>query len=539
MILIHENIALTSENILKWPEIVSQKYKETMKKRAVSENRIRLIVEEILINGRAAGGDGIVCQLTLKKEFGNLYLELMAPGREYDPSEMQSERLVNSGFSRDILQRFNVVPKYEHFSRSGGINKLTLKLEKKPLKHLFLCLMILAFLLAVVGYYALANLFGANVVAAIGEVTVSLFNKLTAVIAGIATPLVFFAVLTGILGLGDANTFGKIGKKALGEMMLTYLLSGVIFGTLGGIFYWTGGQQMASGDILNQLTTLILDMIPGNLVEPFLNENDLQVITFSIFCGFVFLLLKKNLPTLEKACFELSSFFNKMISIVCNLLPLIVFLGIFNMLVADSFKEIARIYKMVLLFVLSGLLIAIILTIRSCITTKTPFKVIFKKQFAPLLIVLTTSSQVAALSEHMYCFKKKFGIESDFVDFALPLCVVTYMPCGAAFMGLTVFAAGELAGITVTMATLIKVVIVSIVVAIAAPPIPGSALAVMPIGFAACGIPNDIYPIAVVIGTIVGYFLPAFNCYCLQHKILVTGYKLGKVNLDALRKEEE
>ena len=59
----------------------------------------------------------------------------------------------------------------------------------------------------------------------------------------------------------------------------------------------------------------------------------------------------------------------------------------------------------------------------------------------------------------------------------------------------------------------------------AAPPIPGSAFAVMPILFSACGTDLSMMPLAVIVASTVGYFLPAMNGYCLQLELLMTAWK--------------
>ena len=78
--------------------------------------------------------------------------------------------------------------------------------------------------------------------------------------------------------------------------------------------------------------------------------------------------------------------------------------------------------------------------------------------------------------------------------------------------------------------TLVKLALVSIIVAIAAPPIPGSAFAVLPILFSACGTDASMMPLAIVVGSTVGYLLPAMNGYCLQQELLMTACKTGNIS---------
>lgn len=48
------------------------------------------------------------------------------------------------------------------------------------------------------------------------------------------------------------------------------------------------------------------------------------------------------------------------------------------------------------------------------------------------------------------------------------------------------------------------------------------------------GIPNDFFPIAILLGTILGYFLPMLNGYCLQLHMLITGKQLDMVDEEIL-----
>ena len=161
---------------------------------------------------------------------------------------------------------------------------------------------------------------------------------------------------------------------------------------------------------------------------------------------------------------------------------------------------------------------------------------LFKKQLPTTLINLTTSSQVSALPENIICCKEKFGISNRLVDFGLPLGIVIFMPCGTCFLGLTVWALADLAGLPVSVFQLIIIMIMAIIVGIAAPPIPGSALTVIPIMLSICNIPLDYYPVAIILGTILGYFLPLLNGFCLQLEMLIIADKLDMLDREVLRR---
>ena len=208
--------------------------------------------------------------------------------------------------------------------------------------------------------------------------------------------------------------------------------------------------------------------------------------------------------------------------------------GVVNLLLSDL-SQVINIYKMVLIFLVSAIILIGFMLIRTKISIKVPLKVIFKKQMATLMINLTTSSQVSALPEKMKCCKGKFGIDEKMVDFGLPLGIVVYMPCGAIFLGLATWSLANISATPIGFGEVIKICLISIIVAIAAPPIPGSACAVMPIIFSSCGIPNEVFPLAIIMATFIGYLLPAINGYCLQLELLMAAKKLGMVDMERLK----
>ena len=60
----------------------------------------------------------------------------------------------------------------------------------------------------------------------------------------------------------------------------------------------------------------------------------------------------------------------------------------------------------------------------------------------------------------------------------------------------------------------------------------------MPLMFSICGLSMDMYPLAVLMGTFIGYVLPAVNGYCMQLEVLLMAHKQGKIDVDLLKSRE-
>ncbi|MBO6242664.1 MAG: cation:dicarboxylase symporter family transporter [Butyrivibrio sp.] len=367
--------------------------------------------------------------------------------------------------------------------------------------------------------------------------TVSLlFKKITTLFSMVATPLVFCAVITGISGIGDAASFGKIGGRLIGRMMITYFIAMTIMVLVGIPMGLAAlGNSSSESDAFTDLLNLVLDMIPENLISPFAIDNDLQVIVLAIFIGVAMLLLGDKANRVKEFISGVGEIVNKMMMLVCKLLPVFVFLGICDLIISDRLAEVAKVSSILLISFIASIINILIVMIRTRIVTGRSLKEIFAPQIPSFMINLTTSSQISALPESMKCCKEGYKIDEKLVDFGLPLGIVVYMPNGAIMLGAMTWVLGTMSHGPADPMTIFKIIFVSIVVAIAAPPIPGSAFAIMPILFSACGTDLSMMPLAVIVASTFGYLLPAMNGFCLQEEILMAATKADMIKIRGKR----
>lgn len=532
--LVKSKICINDETIGKMRDECVEAYKKAAGKRATEENNLRLTLEETLTSLKIIYGENAECTVCCIYRFGKIRYEFTHIGERKDPFADDNEEMF---YPRRLMQRYGRMPSYRYRERLST-NTIILEAMLKPVPNKMLFEIMGAAVLALIISFLLKLLPEETQSIISTGIVNPFFNKLNNIISEIATPLVFFAVIDGITGMGNSASVGVLGKTFLKGMGISYSIAAVTFTLISLLFFPVSaiGNGEGSGDVIEKIVTLVLDIIPSNLVEGFSTDNDLQVIVISIFVGVAILSLGKKSDRICEAVSLLSDLVNKMMTFVCKLLPLIVFFGLINLFSSDA-SAFGQIYKVAIAFVLSVFVVVSSLFIRVRMKIKVPFSTLFKKQLPTTLINLTTSSQVAALPENLKCCKEKFGIDGKLIDFAVPLGIVVYMPNGAAFVGLTSLCVAFISGVPVDALFLIKNAIVAVIVAIAAPPIPGSAFAVMPIILSACGVPMDNYSVAVVLGTLLGYFLPVINGFSIQLEMLNMGLKLNKVNKETLLKK--
>lgn len=536
MIFFSEKTVLTDGNIAVVRDRAAEALRNAAGDRLGADVNPELSVEEMLLRLQAAYGEDAVVHIRGKKNrVGGVRLDYIHQGDARDPLEETDDEM---RFTQELLERFCYSPRYDYISRRKQ-NIISVTFPLKPVKNRMLKNIMAAVLLAGL-CRLLLMLFPDGAATFLSDQIISpVFNKMTAIISEIATPLVFLSVITGIVGLGSSVAIGKIGKQLLKNMFFTYIVAAVAFTGCALLLYSVGSAETVSGGgVVGQLVTLVLDMIPSNLFQCFASGNDLQVIVLAIFIGLVLLTVGNMSDRLSSGLNFLSDVVNKMMEIACKMLPVIVFAGVLQIFLTDM-TGMGRLYKYVIAYLGSVIVIAISLYIRVAVNVKvSPFK-IFRAQVETLMINLTTSSQVAAMPANSRCCTEEFGLDEKLIDFSLPIGIVVYMPNGAAFIGLLAWVASDISGIPLDLVSIIKVAILAVIIAIAAPPIPGSAFAVMPILFSACGLDMQYYSIAIILGSTIGYFLPALNGYSMQLELLITGKQLGLADekkLDKFRK---
>lgn len=498
---------------------------EFIKKDPKEIKRASLSLEEILLHFQSRFGATHHCMVTCKKKQSQIYFRIEDIGEKNNPLDVEDKEE-----SADILDYLGIGTRYKYTSHKNIVSFSVATDKKNRSLTYILVSLALAFVLGTL----CLRLPEETRMTLSTDIIEPLFQKMIALLTAFASPLIFLAVTLGIVGLEDITTIGTIGKRLLKGMLLTYVFAAGLMIIAASLFLGGNTSINASAGGIEGIIQLVLDIIPNNLIEPFYNDNHLQIISLSIFMGVILLILGDSGKKITSAMNELSIFVNRMMMTICKAIPLIVFLGIFNIIITNKVAQIAQIWKTVVIFFVISFVVIMFGLIRTRVVTGLPFSLIIRKQRAPLMINLTTSSQVAAFPYSTECCKSYYGIDDKLVDFALPIEMVAFMPCGAVMIGLIPCTLASLEGVGFTPMFLIKCFLLAIIIAISAPPIPGSGFVVVSVALSGMGMSAAGMPIAVIIITICGYFLPLFNSFLMQLELLIAAYKEKKVNTDIM-----
>ena len=221
--------------------------------------------------------------------------------------------------------------------------------------------------------------------------------------------------------------------------------------------------------------------------------------------------------------------------VISSFIPFFVFGSIFNMIVGGNLLSVAKSYKLILVMLLGDLVLMAAYLLLVSVRKKVAPTVLLKKLMPTYIIGLTTASAVAAYQTNISTCEKKLGIDKKLIDIGIPLGQVIFMPGAIVLFVAAAFGMAETYGVAITPIWMLTVFIISVILAIAAPPVPGAALTCYTILFMQLGIPTEAIAVVIALNVILEFVATAVNLFCLQTELVELSGSLQTLKTDVLR----
>ena len=207
------------------------------------------------------------------------------------------------------------------------------------------------------------------------------------------------------------------------------------------------------------------------------------------------------------------------------------------MILSGNFSALVKAYKVLPVMVLAQTIAAAIYVLLIFLRKKVSPSVLLSKTFPTFLIALTTASSAAAFSTNVEACEKKLGIDKRIVNFGVPLGQMAFFRPGYSMMFMVVaLCIAEIYGVSIAPTWLLTAVIISLILALAAPPIPGGPITCFTMLFAQLNIPIEALPLIIALNVLMDFFGTAFNLLCLQTELVELAGDLNMLDYDKLRK---
>ena len=489
--------------------------------------RTRLMIEEVLINYQMEFGEDTA--LTLKRTY-QLFRDTLAltiEGRSYDPFSATEEQEILHRLLADI----GIAPTWYY---KNGKNIIAIQTQRKrkisDLGWIFIALL-LGF-----GLGFLSRLLPDTLVHTMAEdILAPLSNTMMSFLSAMAILLIFFSVITGICGMGDMSTFQRIGKKMIGKLMLSLaFFTLIVFAVLTPFFPIV--KEGTAGFDGKELYVMLLDIVPDSVIAPFATGNTMQVIFLAICIGIVMLVLNLKVSGVLSLFTQLTDLTQRIVMGIIKLLPVVVFISVFQLVALRQLSAISAVYRYPLLLLLADGVLLLVALLRVSLTKKVSPLLLIKKLLPTGAITISTASSVAAFTSNVETCRKELGIRKDLVDVGIPLGQVIFMPGGVADIICTTLCMAYIYETPITLSRLVTLAIITFILTIAAPPLPGSAISCYMLTMAQLGIPAEAIAIPLALNALIDRMTTPANVALLQLEMVQVAGSLDLLDREALRR---
>ena len=491
--------------------------------------RLRLSVEETLLNIMEGCGGGLRISVGIGKQLGQHVLRLRYAGEAFDPTRNEED-----DWARNLLSGTGYFPCWNYRKRT---NNVSLQLTHKAKRSTLFCILIAAVAAAALG--AAGPLFPDSLRTTLDEALLTPVSQgflgLMSTFAGI---MIAFTMCSGILNVGDTMTLGRMGRRTLTRFILiSFLVSAaaaaMVVPVLGLDLSGNAGEHDSQ---LVQISRLIFDILPSNPIDPFRTGNAMQIVVIALLVGVGLLLIGERGGRIHGLIDEGAVLTQRIISFICKLIPLFVFVMLLRQIWSGQAETLLSIWKPILLIVGAQLVIAAVLWLTSSLYLKVPAAALMKKVLPPFLLAFTTASSMSAMPLGMETCTEKLGVKKGTVSFAYPLGTVMYMPASIVYFTVIVCTLAGIYHVEINLSWIITAVFSVTLLVIAMPPIPGAGMLVYTILFTRLGIPAEALVLATAMDVIMDYVDTGFNVLLLTLQVACIGKTLGAMDREVLLK---
>lgn len=333
--------------------------------------------------------------------------------------------------------------------------------------------------------------------------------------------LLFFSILTAVLGVGDPKTMGSLGSKTIALYIFTTLLAIItillVMNVLKPGVGFPVGDYASSAQKVKALEigTFLTNMVPTNIITAFAKGNAMQLVVLAFIFGFAALTIA---PEKREQAFHTADRLNDTIlaftKIIIKLTPLGVMGLVADLVARQGIRSILELWVFVVT-ILGALFFHALVTLPlvAWIFGKyNPYRFMLQVK-KPLLIGFGCASSSATLPISMAEAVDKGGIDKKVVDLVLPIGATINMDGTALYQaGIAIFIAQAI-GIDLSISQQLTVITAVVLASVGASGIPGAGIVMLTVVFDAVGLPIGAVAVIMSVDRFLDMFRTAINIW--------------------------
>ena len=457
--------------------------------------RLRLSFDAMIMSWREAGLDGHECTVRQEKSLLRRRISVRVKGLTPDMAAALESYDRTTDFFAQTMGSLGLEWQTD-ITASQIVAEIPLP-KKSMNENVVLLLSALA---GIAAYFLLAALPGGMGSQITDDFLMPLYDRIVGILTGIAGPYIFISLVCSTVGMGSVQTLKSKGKAIVSHYLLLCLVAIVISMVVVIAFFGVQrSSSVSSQGQVGEIVSIILAIVPVNVVDPFLQNNVLQIVVLAVFIGIALLALDQSSKLLVSFALEVQGVVGWLFSVVMKLMPIFIFLATLQIVRSFDPSQVMPLLRMFLAIIVSVAILvvghAFVTVTRTGVNLKT-----LAGACVPGAIIgfLTTSSPttVPTIKEHLVSDLK---VAPEFVDLAVPIGIALEQPAGAqVFLCCAAFGAA-FSGRAMAPEELLMALIICYLLNMATPPVPGGPLLVYTVMFAQLGLSVDAAAIVVAL----------------------------------------
>ena len=445
--------------------------------------------------------------------FGNISVRILCKGTAFGIDELKNQ-YVFADFDEDeenVIQELiaKVLGDNISINHKNGINHVQINVKKSPYRQLINTLFALigGIVFGLLLKSVLSDEINLMLVNSLFSPVYTMFLNALKMIVG---PLVLFSIASSISEFDNLRSLGKIA----GKVMLMYVFTSLLAIITGRIAYFIA--PIGNSELMNMvsqnaavtpsvsvsLKNTIMNIIPNNIISPFLNGDMLQIIFMAVLLGVGTSLFHNE--KLNEAVKIINGLMSKITAVIISFMPIAVLCSMTKMIVTIDMSNIVSVFAWVPVCYLGHfMMIAVYMLLMVVLTGLNPLK--FLKKFSGVMLTgFSTASSNATMPSSMKACDEKLGIASRIYSFSIPLGATINMDGSCVTLIITAFYMARIFGVEINGSELFTIFMMIMVLSMGAPGVPGGNLICISILLPCIGIPSDAIGIIMGVYSLVG-----------------------------------
>lgn len=507
--IIRQDLTGLSEVIVNVEKILTGN-RTTRRKRVMAT----LLTEECVVKLAGAAKAGSEIKVSITHFLRKTYINIISKGKEIDLSDILSTEdnsdlpeeygVETAEAIRNMVLRSNAKDiSYRHFNGYNVVRILVARNDNMGLMDV-----VVAIALAVVTGVTLRLCLPTGMAMKVSDtVFTPLYTVFLNAIRMIMAPLVFFSMANSLGDFSNLKELGRSGIKVFSYYTLTTVFAMFIAWGASHLFHSDVTLADLSIEVTEDLSTAqkldislvdtLVNMVPSNIISAFATSNMMQIIVLAIIIGIAMGKIGEYSQKMHELVGMFDALFGSITAIIIKFLPVAVY-GSFTSLILtmnlDAAEAVSAWVGVTLLCVAA--MFCVYMLMLMLVGRLNPLQFIRKYNYVAVT-ALSTSSSSATLPVAVGCCQK-MGVSPSIYKFSIPLGSTINMDGTTVYLVVSTMFLSLISGVEIPIEAYMSLGVTILLLSMAAPAVPGAAIACLSTLLAIVGIPNE--SMAVIIG---------------------------------------